>query len=160
MRFLSSQRVRPAGFISRFIAFSIDVVIISLTTALAVFLVNEIIAFFRIDVLITRWLGNIADTTTIEFVLRVLVILLNQIYTILYFAVFWSLIGYTPGKYVVKLRVVRVDGLRLGFWRSVLRAVCYYLSALLLFLGFVWIIFDKNRQGLHDKIANTVVIYS
>lgn len=160
MRYLSSRRVRPAGFISRFIAFSIDVVIISLTTALVVFFVNEIIAFFGIDVLITRWLGNAADTTTIESVLRVLVVLLNQIYTILYFAVFWSLIGYTPGKYVVKLRVVRVDGLRLGFWRSALRAVCYYLSALLLFLGFIWIIFDKNRQGLHDKIVNTVVIYT
>jgi uncharacterized RDD family membrane protein YckC len=33
-------------------------------------------------------------------------------------AVFWSLIGYTPGKYVMKLRVVRLDGLTLGFWRS------------------------------------------
>jgi uncharacterized RDD family membrane protein YckC len=54
---------------------------------------------------------------------------------------------------------VRTDGFRLRFWRSYLRAVCYYLSALLLFMGFVWIIFDKNRQGLHDKIAGTVVIY-
>ena len=108
MRYLSSRRVRPAGFISRFIAFSIDVVIISLTTALVVFFVNEIIAFFGIDVLITRWLGNAADTTTIESVLRVLVVLLNQIYTILYFAVFWSLIGYTPGKYVVKTAKYRI----------------------------------------------------
>ena len=160
MRYLSSWRVRPAGFISRFIAFSIDLVIISLTIALGVFFVNEIITFFGIPVLITQWLGNTADTTTIESVLRVLVFLLYHIYAILYFAVFWSLIGYTPGKYVLQLRVVRVDGLRLGFWRSVLRAVCYYLSALLLFMGFIWIIFDKNRQGLHDKIANTVVIYS
>jgi len=160
MRYLSSWRVRPAGFISRFIAFSIDLVIISLMTALVVFFVNEIITFFGIKVLITRWMGNAANASTIESVLRVLVFLLYHIYAILYFAVFWSLIGYTPGKYVLQLRVVRVDGLRLGFWRSVLRAVCYYLSALLLFMGFIWIIFDKNRQGLHDKIANTVVIYS
>jgi uncharacterized RDD family membrane protein YckC len=27
-------------------------------------------------------------------------------------------------------------------------------------MGFIWIIFDKKRQGLHDKIAGTVVIYS
>jgi uncharacterized RDD family membrane protein YckC len=160
MRYLSSWRVRPAGFISRFIAFSIDLVIISLMTALVVFFVNEIITFFGIQVLITRWMGNAANASTIESALRVLVFLLYHIFAILYFALFWSLIGYTPGKYVVKLRVVRADGLRLGFWRSVLRAVCYYLSALLLFMGFIWIIFDKNRQGLHDKIANTVVIYS
>lgn len=145
---------------SRLIAFSIDLIVISFTTTLVVFFVNEIIAFFRINVLITRWLGDMVDTMTTGSVLKVGVVLLNQLYAILYFAVFWSLIGYTPGKYVVGLRVVRLDGLRLGFWRCTLRAVCYYLSALLLFLGFIWIIFDKNRQGLHDKIVNTVVIYT
>ena len=160
MRHLSSWRVRPAGFVSRSIAFSIDVVIISLTATLAVFCVNELITFFGINILISRWMGNAANATTIKSVVRVFVFLLGHIYAILYFAVFWSLIGYTPGKYVLKMRVVRTDGLRLGFWRGALRAVGYYLSAILLFGGFIWIIFDKKRQGLHDKIVNTVVIYS
>jgi uncharacterized RDD family membrane protein YckC len=96
---------------------------------------------------------------TINSIARILVVILYYVFSILYFATFYSLVNYTPGKYLVGLRVVRTDGFRLGFWRSVVRGIGYYLSALLLFMGFIWIIFDKNRQALHDKIANTVVIY-
>jgi uncharacterized RDD family membrane protein YckC len=160
MTYRSTRRVRPAGFVSRFIAFIIDLVIISITTTVVVFGINEIISFFGIQIIFNRWISNSANAETINAVIRILVVLAYYVYSILYFAVFWSLVDYTPGKYLLGLRVVRVDGRDLGFWRSVLRAVCYYLSALLFFMGFIWIIFDKKRQGLHDKIAGTVVIYS
>ena len=39
----------------------------------------------------------------------------------------------------------------------VIRYFCYFLSSIFL-LGFLWIIFDKKKQGLHDKIARTLVI--
>jgi uncharacterized RDD family membrane protein YckC len=42
--------------------------------------------------------------------------------------------------------------------RLVLRYLGYYLSTIVLLLGFIWIAFDSRKQGLHDKIANTVVI--
>ena len=156
----SIRRVRPAGFVSRFIAFIIDLVIISVTSTIAIAGFNEVIAFFGIDILFGRWVGNFAPGQLVSTVIRVLAVLAYYIISILYFAIFWSLVDYTPGKYLLGLRVVRIDGRDLGFWRSALRAVCYYLSAILLFMGFIWIIFDKKRQGLHDKIAGTVVIYS
>jgi len=34
----------------------------------------------------------------------------------------------------------------------------YYLSMIPLFLGFIWVAFDKRKQGWHDKLAGTVVI--
>ena len=159
MNYRPIMRVRPAGFVSRLIAFMIDLVIISITMTIVLFAINEIITFFGLKLLFNRWISNSVNAETINSLIRILVVLLYYVFSILYFANFYSLVGYSPGKYLVGLQVVRTDGFRLGFWRSVARAVCYYLSALLLFMGFIWIIFDKNRQGLHDKIVGTVVIY-
>ena len=154
-----TRRVRPAGFISRLVAFMVDLVLISITITIVVFGINEIMSFFGLKIMLNRWISSSVNAETINSAIRILVVLLYYIFSILYFAIFYSLVSYTPGKYLVGLQVVRTDGFRLRFWRSLLRAVCYYLSALLLFTGFIWIIFDNNRQGLHDKIAGTVVIY-
>ena len=43
-----------------------------------------------------------------------------------------------------------------GQW--VIRYLAYYLSALVFFLGFLWVAFDRRKQGWHDKIAGTVVV--
>ena len=39
------------------------------------------------------------------------------------------------------------------------QALAYLISAIL-FLGYLWILFDNRRQGFHDKIAGTFVVYS
>jgi uncharacterized RDD family membrane protein YckC len=44
------------------------------------------------------------------------------------------------------------------FGLAFLRWVGYIISAVVLYLGFVWIAFDAKKQGWHDKIAGTVVI--
>jgi uncharacterized RDD family membrane protein YckC len=38
------------------------------------------------------------------------------------------------------------------------RYFAYYLSTILLGLGFLWIIWDPKKQGWHDKLAGTVVV--
>ncbi len=55
--------------------------------------------------------------------------------------------------------MLRSNGEKLSFWRAVRRAVGYALAALPLFLGFFWILMDDRRQGWHDKLADTVVVY-
>jgi uncharacterized RDD family membrane protein YckC len=67
--------------------------------------------------------------------------------------------GFTPGKALLGLRVVRTDGRPVNLGRAVLRLIAYLIAALPLFLGFIWILFDNRRQGWHDKIARTYVIY-
>jgi uncharacterized RDD family membrane protein YckC len=42
--------------------------------------------------------------------------------------------------------------------RLVIRLLCYFVSALPFYLGFLWAAFDRRKQGWHDKIAGTVVI--
>jgi uncharacterized RDD family membrane protein YckC len=57
------------------------------------------------------------------------------------------------------LRIVRTNGERVRAGNAVRREVGYVISGLL-FLGYLWILFDNRRQGFHDKLAGTIVVYS
>ena len=43
-------------------------------------------------------------------------------------------------------------------WQFVLRYLGYFVSIITLGIGFLWVAFDPRKQGLHDKIASTVVV--
>ena len=57
------------------------------------------------------------------------------------------------------MRVVDADGNRPGVGAVVMREVVgKILSALVIFIGFFWILVDDRRQGWHDKIGKTFVV--
>jgi len=149
-------RVRPAGFFSRFIAFMIDLVIISISMTTFWFLLSQVTDFFRLDEPVRQLLGAYIDVPLLS---RISASIIYILFAQFYFAFFWSLVEYTPGKLILGLRVIRLNGNRISFWRALVRSFCYFLSSLLFFAGFILIIFDKKRQALHDKIAGTLVIY-
>ena len=66
--------------------------------------------------------------------------------------------GRTPGKRLLNVRVVRLDGKPLGYWASFERFGGYAASLFTGFEGFLRILWDANRQGLEDKLAETVVV--
>ncbi|PKN82430.1 MAG: hypothetical protein CVU47_03145 [Chloroflexi bacterium HGW-Chloroflexi-9] len=67
--------------------------------------------------------------------------------------------GVTPGKAALGLRVRKTSGDVPGLVTMLLREwIAKYVSALVLYLGYLWAIFDKDRQSWHDKIAGTVVV--
>ncbi len=68
--------------------------------------------------------------------------------------------GRSPGKKLLGLRVISLEtGRPAGFWRMLLRDVIgKWVSAIVLYLGFFWAIWDEQHQGWHDKIAKTVVV--
>jgi uncharacterized RDD family membrane protein YckC len=68
--------------------------------------------------------------------------------------------GQTFGKRIMGLRVVRMDGEEMTFVRGLLRVLGYWLAAIPLFLGYIWVIFSNKRRGWHDMLAGTCVIYS
>lgn len=77
----------------------------------------------------------------------------------LYFTAFVALMhGQTPGKRIVGIRIVRLDGKPIGWWASFERFGGYAASIVTGLGGFFQILWDKNRQGVHDKIAETVVV--
>jgi len=59
---------------------------------------------------------------------------------------------------VCGLRVVRLDERELDWPTTVVRALGCFLSLAVAGLGFVWVVFDPERQSWHDKIAGTVVV--
>jgi uncharacterized RDD family membrane protein YckC len=72
---------------------------------------------------------------------------------------FWRYQGATPGKMAIAAKIVDAEtGEPPSTARLVVRLLAYVVSALPLSLGFLWIAFDRRKQGWHDKIAGTVVI--
>ncbi|MYJ17560.1 MAG: RDD family protein, partial [Gemmatimonadetes bacterium] len=79
----------------------------------------------------------------------------GTVYLTLFLAL-WG--GRTPGKKLLGLRVVRLNGQPLGLLMSLERAGGYAAGFATGLLGFARVWWDPNRQGIHDKIAETVVI--
>ncbi len=75
-----------------------------------------------------------------------------------YFAGMWTWKGTTIGGIVLKLQVVRADGGPVTFRVALVRGIAAGFSAMVLFLGFFWIGWDRDKQGWHDKIVGTVVL--
>jgi uncharacterized RDD family membrane protein YckC len=79
----------------------------------------------------------------------------SQFWTLAVFAVevyvLTAATGFTIGKRLLGVRVVRLDGRPVGFGWSLLRVV-------LLLAVVPPLVFDKDLRGLHDKAARTVVI--
>jgi uncharacterized RDD family membrane protein YckC len=82
------------------------------------------------------------------------------IWTIAYFAFFWSATGQTPGDRVMRIRVqdARVPETIHGS-RALLRFGGLVLAVIPLCAGLLLILIDRRRRGLQDIIARTVVVY-
>ena len=68
--------------------------------------------------------------------------------------------GTTPGKNLLGMRVVKEDGTRATFFTMLAREwIGKLISALVLSLGFLWILLDRDNQGWHDKLVSTYVVH-
>lgn len=84
---------------------------------------------------------------------------LSFIIGILYSWYFWTRYnGQTPGKRVMGIRVVKADGSPLSDADAIIRYIGYYINSAIFMIGWLWALFDSNRQGLHDKIVSTYVV--
>jgi uncharacterized RDD family membrane protein YckC len=58
----------------------------------------------------------------------------------------------------MNIKVARTDGASLTIGTGIVRYIGFLLSTVVIFLGVLWVLWDPNKQGWHDKIANTVVV--
>jgi len=76
-----------------------------------------------------------------------------------YYVLLTGLRGQTIGKIAVGIRVVNVEGRPPGIWYAFLREIIGKLvSGLFCMLGYLWVIWDSEKQAWHDKIARTHVV--
>ncbi len=138
-----------AGFVSRLFAFVLDVIILVVAITLITWLITFVDVLFDIEAFLG---GNVISV--------ILTALLTFGVYIGYPLFFWTLTGQTPGMMLMGLRVVTTDGHYVSLGRSIRRLIGYVIAALPFFLGFFWILVDDRRQGWHDKIAGTCVVYA
>jgi hypothetical protein len=72
------------------------------------------------------------------------------------FTAWWQ--GRTPGKRLLGLRVLQLDGRPLTWWAAFERAGGYAAGLATGLLGFAQVLWDPNRQAIHDRISATVVV--
>jgi uncharacterized RDD family membrane protein YckC len=133
-----------ASFRRRLAAFAVDAILLS-TIISMMFPLNSTITLQ----LESHW--YFIPLVTISNIVSILV-------TVAYSVIFWYWRGQTPGKMLLNIKLLRGDGSHITFSSAMLRYLGYVICILTLGMGFLWIIFDSRKQGLHDKIASTVVV--
>ncbi len=87
---------------------------------------------------------------------------MNTVFGIAYWIIVLFMVatrGQSPGKIAIGIKIVKMDGRPIGFGTMLLREIIgKIVSAIILLLGYIWILFDGKRPGWHDKIANTYVV--
>lgn len=153
-----------AGFASRAIGLIIDQVILYLAIVSITWLTTNALDLIGLDIqncpppsgqgVTSALFGNVCIIT------RTLVVAAAALAPSLYFIVLWWLAGQTIGDGIVGVRVMQTTGHGLSLLRAALRLLGYLVCILSLGLGFLWVLIDTRRQGWHDKLANTVVVYA
>ena len=76
--------------------------------------------------------------------------------------IWWFIVaprGQNPGKALIGIRVIRTDGSAVRTGGMFVRGLAGWLAGLIpLYLDYLWILWDKDAQTLHDKLVNTVVV--
>jgi uncharacterized RDD family membrane protein YckC len=136
-----TREINFAGFIIRLLGYIIDTIFITLV-ALVIGFGAAII--WELDNEVT---GSVISSAA-------------GIVTLFYVLGFWAMAGGTPGKIMLGMRIVGPDGSTngIGWGRAILRFLGSIVSAFPCYLGYIWIIIDKDKQGWHDKIAGTYVV--
>jgi hypothetical protein len=107
-----------------------------------------------------RMAALLIDTVLLGIVLKVIDSPYPSILLVLaaYGAVMWKLKSTTIGGSICGLKVVRLDGRSIDWSTAIVRALGCFLSLAIGFLGFIWVVFDQEKQSWHDKIAGTTVV--
>ncbi len=128
-----------AGIGTRFLALVIDTIILA------------VLRLFLMILLAPQTLAQ-------EFMLA---LILDIGTTVPYYWYFWTRAGgQTPGKSLLRIRVMAEGGEDLSDRQALLRVLGYYLGQLSIGLGFVWAAFNREQQGWHDKLAHSLVVAS
>ena len=137
---------RYEGLVTRAIAFALDGAVINLVA-------------IAVAGVVALGVSILSLPDAVDTVLLALGGVLYVIWTLGYFVVFWSSTGQTPGSHLMRITVRRAgNGELLTPRAAALRVVYLTLAAIPLLAGFLTILVDDRRRGVHDMLAGTVVV--
>lgn len=134
-----------AGFWIRFVGFLVD--------QLVLYPANFILGAF-LGVILAAGYG-VTDQEALEAAGSILGLVTTWLY---YTLMTSSKMQGTLGKMAVGVKVTDEAGQRISLGRANARFWSKFLSALILLIGYLMVAFTRRKQGLHDKIASTLVV--
>ena len=143
----SAQQLKSkAGFWVRFVAYMLDSFLVGIVQVVLGLLIGLVIGSMGMAVE-----GDPAISTVLW--------LFGVVLSLGYAVFFTGYCGQTPGKMALRIKVIRTDGSQISYGRAALREIPgKFISSILLGIGYIMVAFDRQKQGLHDKIADTYVI--
>ena len=142
MSFKEQEEVQYIGFWQRVFATIIDTILLSIISI-------PILLYVYAD---QNWQSK-------AFIIGPLYSVLSWVVPAVVIILFWKFKAATPGKITIGAKIVDArTGEHPSTGQFVGRYFAYFVSALPLCLGVLWVAFDKRKQGWHDKLAGTVVI--
>jgi uncharacterized RDD family membrane protein YckC len=141
-----TTEVRNAGFWLRVVAMLIDMIILYIAAFVTMFPIAFVAALSM-------------PSSSFEPVLELFGALLGLVGQWLYFTIAesssWQA---TIGKKVLGLKVTDLNAIKIGFGRANARYWSKILSTIILSIGYIMVAFTQRKQGLHDIIADTLVV--
>jgi uncharacterized RDD family membrane protein YckC len=139
-----SAGLRYGGFWVRVVAYILDVIVIGVLSAALSALTGS---------------GSVVSSANGVIAVDYASSSIGFLISLVYFVGFWAWRGQTPGMIPFNMQVVMAsDGSKVDVVRCLLRYVGLIISFAILFLGVIWVGFDRRKQGWHDKMASTVVV--
>jgi uncharacterized RDD family membrane protein YckC len=138
--------LRYEGLVTRAIAFALDAAVINLVAIV-------------VAAGVALALSVLSVSNSLDAVLIAVGGALFLTWSVTYFVTFWSTTGQTPGSRLMRIMVRAADdGGIIKPRRAAVRFAGMVLAAIPLLAGFLPILFDERRRGLHDMLARTVVV--
>lgn len=138
--------IPKAGFWMRVVATLIDAFIVFILQ----FILGSLLAFAGVAAM-----SDYTATGGIAIVVQ----LFGFALSFAYYVFFTGYCGQTPGKMALRIKVVCRDGSPIGYGRAAFREIpAKFISGLIFGIGYLMVAFDDQKQGLHDRMANTYVI--
>ena len=142
-----ATELRYEGLVTRGIAFAIDAAIIDLVAIVVAGAVALALSVLSVS------------KDSLDTILIAVGGALFLAWSVGYFVTFWSTTGQTPGSRLMRITVRGADdGSILRPRRAAVRFVGLVLAAIPFLAGFIPILFDERRRGVHDMLAGTVVV--
>ena len=141
----NNRSIKYAGFWARAIATIIDSILWLMVALPSLYLIYGMKYFSAAN---SSMIAGPADA------------LINWIIPIFVILAFWYYKQATPAKILLKMKIVDAQtGNAPTLTQFIIRYLAYIPSMLVFGLGFLWVAWDQRKQGWHDKLAGTVVVF-
>jgi uncharacterized RDD family membrane protein YckC len=143
----------PAGFWRRLFSFLLDLAIVNL-----IYLLFLLIGMIALQ-LGLAWVEVERPSEDLILSLASPLFILWLALFVVYFTLFGYLGGQTPAKMLSGIQIQSITQAPLTWGQAIGRTIGYFLSSLFFGVGFLLVLFNRDRRALHDFLAGTCVVH-